>query len=110
FSTNGFDLSSPYLKQTVALDFFRYIRLKAQITYQHINMRQGNFIDNVDVRSSSHTLTVRYGGELLHPPKTRKKSSHIWGGLYYELSWQKVYSGSTTTKESEGKWILCFGT
>lgn len=110
FSTNGFDLSSPYLKQTIALDFFRYIRLKAQITYQHINMRQGNFIDNLDVRYSSHTLTVRYGGELLHPPKTRKKSSHMWGGLYYELSWEKVYSGSTTTNESSGKWILCFGT
>ena len=109
-SISGLDLSSPYLSQSLCFDFFRYIRVKAQITYQHINMRQAVSEVRDDVRFSSHTLTLRYGGELLHPSKTRKKSAHLWGGLYYEMSWNKTYSGAASSNDYTGKWVLCFGT
>lgn len=109
-SVSGFDLSSPYLKFSLCLDFFRYIRIKSQVTYQHINMRQSISETESDVRYSSHKLIVRYGGELLQPKKTRKKSSHLWAGLYYEQTWDKIYSGPMSADTSTSKWVLCFGT
>lgn len=109
-SVSGIDVSSPYLKYSLCLDFLRYLRLKSQITYQHINRRQSISETEKDVNYSEHKLIVRYGGELLTPSKTRKKSSHLWGGLYYELTWDWIYSGSMSSKENTGKWVLCFGT
>ncbi len=109
-SVTGFDLSSPYLKYSLCLDFFRYIRIKSQVTYQHINMRQTIYGEENDVRYSNHKLTVRYGGELLNPSKTRKKSAHLWAGLYYEMTWEKLYLGSASSNDYTGKWVLCFGT
>lgn len=109
-SVSGFDLSSPYLKFSLCLDFFRYLRIKSNITYQHINMRQSINGSEMDVHYSSHKLTLRYGGELLNPPKTRKKSSHLWGGLYYEMTWDKIYTDAGSSSDYTGKWVLCFGT
>ncbi|MBB5226064.1 hypothetical protein DYE50_10665 [Treponema ruminis] len=109
-SVTGFDLSSPYLKYSLCLDFFRYIRIKSQVTYQHINMRQTIYGEDNDVRYSNHKLIVRYGGELLTPSKTRKKSAHLWAGLYYEMTWEKLYLGTSSSNDYTGKWVLCFGT
>lgn len=109
-SVSGFDLASPYLKLSICFDFIRYLRIKSQITYQHINMRQSISDERNDARYSDHKLTLRYGGELLNPSKIRKKSSHLWGGLYYEMTWDKTYLGSKSLNEYTGKWVLCFGT
>ena len=109
-STSGLDFSSPYLRYSLCLDFFRYIRIKSQITYQHITMSQSDAEVDENLNISTHKLVLRYGGELLHPSKTRKKSSHLWGGLYYEMTWDWVYSSIGTEKTSTGKWVLCFGT
>ena len=103
-------LSYPYVKQSIAFDFFRYIRIKAQMTYQHFDLRAIVSEEDNNSSYSLHTITLRYGGEILHPPKTRKKSSHLWGGLYYEMTWNKMYLSSYSTTEYEGKWVICFGT
>lgn len=109
-SVEGIGFSSPYLKQSLCIDFFRYIRIKSQLTYQHINMRQSVIETTSDARYSTHKIILRYGGELQHPSKTRKKSAHLWGGLYYEMTWEKNYSSATSTSDYSGKWLLCFGT
>ena len=103
-------LSYPIARQTLALDFFRYIRIKANMTYQHLDLRAIN-IEDTEVESySQHTITLRYGGELIKPANTRKKSSHLWAGLYYEMSWVKSYIQDVYSSEYNGKWVLCFGT
>ena len=109
-SVEGVAFSSPYLKQSLCIDFFRYIRIKSQITYQHIDMRQSVVETASDAKYSSHKLILRYGGELQHPSKTRKKSAHLWAGLYYEMTWEKNYSSAESTSDYSGKWLLCFGT
>ena len=103
-------LSYPIARQTLGLDFFRYIRLKAQMTYQHLDLRAITIGDVAIENYSLHTITLRYGGELLNPPKTRKKSAHLWAGLYYEMNWNKSYLQDLSLTEYTGKWILCFGT
>ncbi|WP_407426436.1 hypothetical protein [Treponema sp.] len=102
--------SYPFIKQTVALDFFRYIRIKAQLSYQHINLRTTLSSDISNTRYSMHTLTLRYGGEILNPSKTRKKSSHLWGGLYYEMTWENQYYKELVDRDYTGKFVICFGT
>ncbi|WP_294428858.1 hypothetical protein [uncultured Treponema sp.] len=103
-------LSYPYLKQSIAFNFFRYIRIKGQMTYQHFDLRAIVSEEDNNSSYSLHTITLRYGGELLHPSKNRKKSAHLWAGLYYEMTWNKMYLSNSASTEYTGKWILCFGT
>ncbi len=109
-STEYRSLSFPLVQQTIAIDFFRYVRLKALMSYQHLDLRAIGSGDD-DIESYSlHTITLRYGGEILKPSKnTRKKSAHLWAGLYYEMSWNKSYIQDYYTSEYTGKWVLCFG-
>lgn len=103
-------LSYPYIKQSIAFDFFRYIRIKAQMTYQHFDLRAIVSESESNASYSLHTITLRYGGELLKPSKTRKKSAHLWAGFYYEMTWNKMYLSDDSATEYTGKWVLCFGT
>ena len=103
-------LSYPYLKQSIAFNFFRYIRIRAQMTYQHFDLRAIVSEEDNNSSYSLHTITLRYGGELLHPAKNRKKSAHLWAGLYYEMIWDKKYLSNSSSTDYSGKWILCFGT
>ena len=103
-------LSFPLARQTLALDFFRYVRIKANMTYQHLDLRTVSFVSSDIENYSLHTITLRYGGEIIKPAKTRKKSSHLWAGLYYEMTWYKSYIQDVYNSEYNGKWLLCFGT
>lgn len=103
-------LSFPIAQQTLSLDMFRYLRIKAQISYQHLDLRALTGGNDSIRNYSLHTLTLRYGGELLKPKKTRKKSAHLWAGLYYEMTWNKAYIQEVSFTTYEGKWVLCFGT
>ena len=103
-------ISYPYLQQTLSFDFFRYIRLKTQLSYQHYDLRTVSDTGQGNQKTSLHVITFRYGGEIINPPKTRKKDSHLWAGFYYEMSWNKYYSPSGSLSDSSGKWVLCFGT
>ena len=101
-------LSFPIARQTISFDFFRYLRIKGHISYQHLNLRALT-ISDVDIENYSvHTLVVRYGGEILSPSKTRKKSAHLWAGLYYEMTWNKNYLQDLSSTDYTGKWVLCF--
>lgn len=100
-------LSFPLVQQTVSLDLFRYLRLKAQATYQHLDLRAIKDIEGIQ-NYSLHTFTLRYGGEILNPAKTRKKSAHLWAGLYYEMTWNKINFSDYSLKSHDGKWVLCF--
>lgn len=103
-------LSFPIVRQMISLDFFRYMRIKGLISYQHLDMRT-LMDDNIDIANYSvHTITIRYGGEILNPARTRKKSAHLRAGLYYEMTWNKNYLQNSPDTEYEGKWIICFST
>ena len=109
-STKYKSFSSPLVRQSLAFTFFRYLRLKVQMTYQHLDLQESNKTNENIKEYSLHSFVLRYGGELVNPKKTRKKASHLWAGLYYELSWNKTFDKDIENKEHEGKWVLCFGT
>ena len=71
-------------------------------------------IDSAGNESSAdytmHTITLRYGGELLKPSKTRRKSAHLWAGVYYEMSWTRVDTRGDSSNDYDSRWVFCFGT
>lgn len=103
-------LSFPIARQTISFDFFRYLRIKGLISYQHLDLRAITVNDTDIENYSVHTINIRYGGEIITPSKTRKKSAHLWAGLYYEMTWNLNYLQNFSSTDYTGKWVLCFST
>ncbi len=103
-------LCYPFVKFSLAVDFLRYLRVKAQVSYQHFNFTGITASTKEGINYSLHNISVRYGGELLVPSKTRKKDAHLWAGIYYEMTWNYLEMNNTAFDEYDGKWVLCFST
>lgn len=110
YSVSTHMISTPFLRQTVCIDLVKYLRLKVQMSYMHTTMRSLSLDEDESSKYDLHSITLRYGGELLRPTKNRKKFSHLRAGLYYEMNWDKYIFKDSATTNYTGKWVLCFRT
>ena len=113
YSLGSRRLSYPAVGQSIAFDFFSYFRIKAAFSYQRLTMNLAGADDignETALDYTLHTMTLRYGGELLKPSKTRRKTSHLWAGVYYEMVWSRFEMSAETISDYAGKWVFCFGT
>lgn len=98
----GQSWSLPSVSQTLYADICRYVRVKTRFEYTRLSREA----TEEDQTSTQHSLSLRYGFELVKPSKTtRKKASHLWAGIYYQHEWNKADGDFTRT---DG-WVLCFG-
>ena len=96
--------SSPAVSTMFYIDILRYVRIKTRFDYNRIFQEQEEY-DQAVIYSS---FVWRYGIEIVKPQKSRKKSSHLWAGIYYQHNWSSD-SINNDWSRTDG-WIFCFGT
>lgn len=113
FAADAF--STPTVAQTVYLDILRYLRLKAVFKYSRMAISKNHYYSSTGAALSGeyvqHAFSLRYGAEFVLPSsnRTRKKSSHLWAGVYYQHEWQMTTLADNYSGESKSRWVLCFG-
>lgn len=104
-----FRWSAPYVDAKVYADFFQFVRLVSQLSYQRLDFQQMDWASDYeslvgydDVQSITK---LRFGVELL---VGKRHTARARGGVYYQNEWNvSSYTGETTYK---GKWVISIGT
>ena len=104
-----FRWSAPYVDAKVYADFFQFVRLVSQLSYQRLDFQQMDWASDyeslVGYDDIQSITKLRFGVELL---VGKRHTARARGGVYYQNEWNaSSYTGETTYK---GKWVISIGT